>query len=136
MSDTVQSTWRGNEIVAIVRGRSRDATARLAFQIEGQTKVNITNNGQVDTGFMRNSVYTMLPGGNAEIQHSGVLINSEGRPVERRMAQTPPLGDADAAVTVGAEYAIWQELANSFLYRAAEQVAAQAEATLVEVFRD
>lgn len=60
-----QSTvnWYGETVKAQTKQDGKKALLALAFQIEGQAKINITNNGQVDTGFMRNSVY--VSGGGA-----------------------------------------------------------------------
>ena len=41
-----------------------DAVTALAFQVEGQAKINVRENGQIDTGFMLNSIYTVAPEGN------------------------------------------------------------------------
>lgn len=111
----------------------------LAFQIEAQTKVNITDNGQVDTGFMRNSTYVVTPLRNTHGQtaESGTYPSPKtGQSVQRNAvaAASPPEGGA--IVAVAAEYAVYQETKNSFLWRAVETVAGQrADAVIRQVAR-
>lgn len=75
----------------------------LAFRVEERTKINIVGNGQVDTGFMLGSTFT------------------EAADPER------------VAVGVGAEYAIYQENVNPFLYPALLEAANEVGGT-VKVF--
>lgn len=104
----------------------------VGYQVEGQTKVNITDNGQVDTGFMLNSVYTT---GNNGSTYGAAERQAGARDPDGEMAPEVDAGDG-VAVAVGAEYAIHQEEKNSFLYRAAEQVAGSvAEAEIRRVAR-
>lgn len=74
-------------------GRALDAImTEIAIAIEAETKRNIVDNGQVDTGFM---------------------LNSTGH---------EPAKNGRASTFVAAEYAIFQEARRSFLYKAGEQV--------------
>lgn len=134
-------TMHINEAVLKVEDASEAALAALAFQIEAQTKANIQANGQIDTGFMLNSVYSL-----ARAQHtgatthdstwkSGKYTNKAGDSVSRKRAPRRTLGEATAAVAVGANYAIFQEEKNSFLFKAARAVASQAKAILEPVYR-
>lgn len=131
--------WYANNVKADVRDRSRKAKLKVAFQIEGQAKINITENGQVDTGFMRNTVYVTGSGqsnyGNAA--SSGEYTSAkQGDSVPREIAPEVNATGDDVYVVVGANYAIYQEGGNSFLYRALEQVAgSQAEVAIVESAR-
>lgn len=131
--------WLGEEVVLALERATDAMLAAIALRIEAQAKVNIVANGQVDTGFMLNSVYTVTretssypqtwPSGHYAVRpdkHGGreALVAQERAPE----ADLPP--DASALVAVGAAYAIGPELRQSFLYKAVEQVAgeeAQAE---------
>lgn len=100
----------------------------LALQVEAHAKQNIVDNDQVDTGFMLNTVYSVFPGGDTFGQTSpaGEYQNKAGQMVRRQSLPPSPLPrQVQAAVAVGAEYAIFQELANSFLYKALEQTAGE-----------
>ena len=57
--------WFGDDVQLKLEGATDEMIKAAAFMVEGQAKVNITTNGQVDTGFMRASVYTMLQDGGA-----------------------------------------------------------------------
>lgn len=99
----------------------------FAFQVEAQTKVNIQQNGQIDTGFMLNSVYTRTKSGEStynDTETSGLYISKDLRDVEREIAPEREIpGKATAIVAVGAAYAIYQEQQQSFLFAAAETTA-------------
>ena len=122
-----------------IKDASDEALAAWAFQLEGQTKANIADNNQIDTGFMMNSVYTITRRDNSysATDPSGPYLNAAGEIVERRMAPEQRLpSDAAAGVIVGANYAIYQEVLKSFLYKAAETVTRQAGGTLEAKFRE
>ncbi|MCB8942544.1 MAG: hypothetical protein H6658_02090 [Ardenticatenaceae bacterium] len=117
------------ECVAHFTGVSRKGLAAVAARIEGQAKINIVANDQVDTAFMLNSVYHIGVKGSSygQANSSGQYTNKEGQQVKRQMApeaQLPP--GYDALVAVGANYAIFQEMMKSFLYKALVDVAAEA----------
>jgi hypothetical protein len=119
--------WYGDKVKLEVKRDGAKALLAIGFQVEGQAKVNITNNGQVDTGFMRNSVYTTGGGQSnySQAAHSGEYTSQkQGDTVDRTLAPELSAGGDDVYVVVGASYAIYQELANSFLFRALEQVKA------------
>lgn len=100
--------------------------AKLGYWMEGATKRNIQANGQIDTGFMLNSVFTRVryQGGST---YAGAGRMARGRNRVGRMAPQPGLPeDCAALVGVGAEYAVFQEMRRSFLYRAGEQMLAEA----------
>jgi hypothetical protein len=132
---TAKVNWYAEDARLVVRGACAEALAAIAFQMEARTKVNIRDNGQVDTGFMLNSAYVVLPN---KSTYGQARIASNARNSDREMAREARLpAGAAAAVVVGAEYAAYQEMRRSFLYRAAEQVAGHdAEAEIVRVSRE
>ncbi len=98
--------WHGDQARRQIQADLDRALVAATLQIEAQAKVEITNNGQIDTGFMRSSSYTIPP------------------------------EKGEAIVGFSAEYAIYQELRNSFLYRAAERVRGDdAENAILRVVR-
>jgi len=127
-----------DHVNVIVKKATEEALAALAFQIEGQTKANISNNDQVDTGFMMNSVYTITRRDSSygAARQTGEYRNKAGDMVRRKLSPEERLpSDAAAGVIVGAAYAIYQEQRDSFLFKAAEQVAGQAGGICEPVFR-
>lgn len=119
--------WYTEEVTAHFKGVTRKALSAVAARIEGQTKINIVGNDQVDTGFMLNTVYHVGAGGSTYNQASGYYTNQEGQQVKRQMAPQAALPlNAEALVAVGANYAIFQELQDPFLYKALTQVASEA----------
>lgn len=109
--------WYGKTVKARLTEAGKDLAKEIAFTVEANTKVNIVDNDQVDSGFMVNSVYTVLPG---EDNYTEAVAAAKARAL-RKMGPKASLDGADAAVAVGAEYAIFQELHKSFLLKAVEQ---------------
>lgn len=121
------------EVLVKVANVSREALGAVAIQLEAQTKVNITANNQVDTGFMLNSVYAVMEDGSTYSQAAG---QARAQAADREMAPERELpSDAMAGVGVGAEYAVFQEARTSFLYRAAQMVREQAPDEIRRVWR-
>ncbi len=105
--------------------RFREAVVnKLAFDLESKVKLKITDNDQVDTGFMRNSTYTATasgassPGAKSGRYHS----RRTGRSVKRVAARTVKPGRKDAVVHVGAIYAIYQERRRPFVRPSVESM--------------
>lgn len=108
-------------VMEAARGRADDVVTALAFQVEGQAKINVRENGQIDTGFMLNSIYTVaaegehLPPGVVNRRHAST---KEVAPQHRELGGEMSARGHMALVVVGAEYGLFQETRNSFLYRA------------------
>ena len=111
------------------QARGKKLVDKYALQIEGQTKIFIVANGQIDTGFMLNSVYSILSSG-----ASSYLLTwpsgSYGGQSRTKAPRGSLQGKAIAAVGVAASYALWQELKKSFLFAALESVAHTAGFTV------
>lgn len=129
-----QVTWHGKEVYLILEQATADALEAAALSVESNAKRNIVNNDQVDTGFMLNSVYAVGQGtkevdnfyralGDAKKQNGDAVFLSR---------EEPPKDGLSAIVAVGAEYGIFQELINSFLFLALQQEADQFGGKLVE----
>lgn len=117
--------WHGDRVKLALHAALQAMVAAAAFEVEALAKVNITNNGQVDTGFMRQSVYASTPKGSTTPAASGVFYSTtEQRLVERTaLPSSATPGDTSAIVAVAAEYGIYQEIAQPYLYPALERVA-------------
>jgi hypothetical protein len=133
---------RLDHVLTTVRGATQKALEAVAFQTEGRAKVKVRDNDQIDTSFMLNSIYTVTPTssgysgakGAAEAKtKSGRSGREVGHSGDMAPAQRLPHGVA-AAVAVGANYAIFQEIKRSFLYAGAEEAAREAEGTCERVF--
>lgn len=125
--------WYGQRVRGEVDGATKAAIRKIAFDIEAGTKAQITSNQQIDTGFMRNSVYTHTDQGVGGGAKSGRFASS-GRTVERIAADPASLSGADAIVGVGASYAVYQELKRSFLRVSFERVVQAAGGTVKTEF--
>ena len=128
--------WYGGQARMIVQDASDEMMLRLALMVETEAKLNVVENDQIDTGFMLNTIYHVAPASNSysSTEAGGVKVGKDGtkRTVEKApQVDIPP--EFQAAVAVGAEYAVFQEMRRSFLYLALEQVADKAPGVIVEV---
>jgi len=108
--------WYEDDVVATILDASDEILTALAFQAEGEIKVR----ANVDTGFMRNAVYTIPAVG--PVKDKGSLSGSykskkTGEMVARKRVETiPKLPPHTAAVHAAAEYTIYQEMKHHFMY--------------------
>ena len=107
----------------MIEAKRDELLVMLATQCAGYTRVNIEQNGQVDTGFMLNTVQAFGPGELGAAGETEFLDNRLGYLVFRESADVDPVGPREAVTAVAANYAIHQELQIPFLYPAAEQTA-------------
>lgn len=133
-----KSKWYLDEVRVKIEGATQEALNALALQLEGLTKINIQQNGQIDTGFMLNSVYSRFPDQSSYGDAVAGAMAAAGKAgVEREFGPEEALPEGvGAMVVVGAGYAIYQEAQQSFLYRAAEELARQAGGTVEGVFKE
>lgn len=127
MAGTRMKSYR-QQVLMVVKNATDEELLGLAFQIEAQAKVNIQGNGQIDTGFMLNSVYTVGKEGASTYANTrptgSYKSRKSGANASRKRAPARNVPDkASAIVSVGAEYAIHQETRKTFLYTAAQSVA-------------
>lgn len=129
-----QINWYENDVRLVVEDASAEMVSQLAFQTLGQAQINIQQNGQIDTGFLLNSGYVVSerddtfgntdPSGAYQSRKTGDMVQRQ------RVDQAARPDEGGAVVGFAAEYAIYQEMQNTYLYRALEQVAAQGGSTV------
>lgn len=131
---------RLDHVMVRVKERNEEYLEVVALQIQAETKLQIQQNGQIDVGFMINSVYTLSKRGDTynEANATGQYKSRRtGKTVVRKLAPKQGLpSKAIAATAVGAEYAIWQEEKKPFLYPAAEKVANELKGTAEKVYKE
>lgn len=138
--------WHKDRVILKVKGATQKALNALAAQVEAEAKINIQNNNQIDTGFMWNSVYTVTKesSGYAQTRSTG---NYPWSPEKhggkaglgyRELAPEftlPRSNKPVVAIVVGARYAVYREIKNSFLYKALVTVAQKAGGIIQTVAR-
>lgn len=98
------------EIIAAMQVASEQIIKKGAFDIKAQAAHNIVDNDQVDTGFMKSSVYVVTHDsstygtGNKEPPEGAELLPEVDAPSKRD----------EAIVAVGASYGIYQEMGSVF----------------------
>lgn len=119
--------WYEQDVVVTANNAMEEALLALAFQIEAAAKVD----APVDTGFMRNASYVV--GGDTNT----FQVRSEEHNGRRYETATHPEPAPPSGVTVGfaADYTIFVETQQPFLYPAAQRVASQAGGTIEAVGR-
>jgi hypothetical protein len=117
--------WYTEKVTAQFVGASLKVLSELAFIGEGKAKINITDNDQVDTGFMRASTYAVTPGKSSytgNVAEAG-LHAYEGNALRSAAPAVALPDDHTCAVAVAAEYAIYQEMQKPFLFPVIESLA-------------
>ena len=121
---------RLDHVRAKVDGATEEVLKQFAFRVIERAQANIRRNDQIDTGFMVNSLYAIW-GDDSDYDQARATAeplktgHKSGREVtaERMAPEAHLRSDAQAAVVVGANYAIYQEASNEFLWPAAEATA-------------
>jgi hypothetical protein len=141
--DDVEVKLYLDHVNVVVEDATAEVLKRLALRIQERAQLNIRENDQIDTGFMVNSIYTVFGDGDtygqARTDAESQTIGAGGRQVDHTgdMAPAQSLEDGAAAgVIVGANYAIYQENINPFLYPAAEKAAAEFGGEAETVYRE
>ena len=116
--------WYGRQFQALLDGAEERILRKAAFQCEAHAKVNIAANDQIDTGFMMNTAYVATPREDtygqtkADGEYAGAKTG-QAKHVEK--APKRSVSGAKAIVAFAANYAIFQELSQPFLFKALEQ---------------
>ncbi len=142
MSEDVEVRMYLDHVKVVVQEATEEVLRKLAFRIVERTQLKIRENDQIDTGFMVNSVYPIWKEGSGyegaaseadrhNVRQSGEVVGGIRMAPEEQLPE-----DAMAGVVVGANYAIFQEEVNPFLYPAAEEAAAEFGGEAEQVYRE
>lgn len=120
--------WFASNVKATFSKEAQQGLLRVGLLVRRQARRNLTENGQNDTKFLWNSIYVATPETRTTIAPDGRYLSTKTGQMVKREAG-PIVQPAEGVhVGVAAEYGIYPELENSYLYRAVEQVAGrQAE---------
>ncbi len=114
--------WYGDEMMLTALGASDEMLAEFAFNTEGVAKTG----APVDTGFMRNAIYSITPQGNTRQSAAASSQASADRP----LAPAPRVGPHEAATHAAAEYTIYQEERHGFIYAALQDTASKSNGVI------
>lgn len=141
----VETTLYLDHVKVTVDDATAEVLKRLAFRIQERAGLNIRNNDQIDTGFMVNSIYTVWKDDGSDYEQARssaeaqTVSSKSGRTVDHEGDMAPKVdlqANAAAAVVIGANYAIYQEAANPFLYPAAEAAAIEFGGTATAIYKE
>lgn len=132
-----------DHVLATVEEATGEVLKALAYRIVEGAQLNIRSNDQIDTGFMVNSIYPIFEDGSgyseARSQAEAQTTGKDGRRVDHSDDMAPEErlpDDANAGVVVGANYAIYQEAVNPFLYPAGERAAREFGGEAERIYRE
>lgn len=102
--------WYADDVMGIVDNANDEMLLALAYQVEAEAKVRAA----VDTGFMRNTTYVNGAGTNTFAAKTQTNDNRDYHTVSS--AQAAP--EREVVVGVAADYAVYSEMEQPFLYPA------------------
>jgi hypothetical protein len=142
---TVETKLYLDHVKVVVDNATAEVLKRLGFRIQERAQLNIRSNDQIDTGFLINSIYTVWKDDGSDYEQARASAEAQtvssksGRPVDHEGDMAPKVdlqANAAAAVVIGANYAIYQEAANPFLYPAAEAAAIEFGGTATAIYKE
>jgi hypothetical protein len=124
--------WYASNVKATFKKKEKEGLLRLGLLVRQQARRNLTENGQNDTKFLWNSIYVATPDKVTQVAPDGTYLSTKTSKMVKRESGPIVQPSEGAHVGVAAEYGIYPELENSYLYRAIDQVAGrQAEDAMV-----
>jgi hypothetical protein len=115
--------WYASNVKAAFKRPIADGLTNVAMLTRRQARRNLTENGQVDTKFLWNSIYVATPSKTTDIPPDGKYLSTKTGYMVKRESGPVVQPTEGAHVGVAADYGVYVELDNSFLYRAIDQVA-------------
>lgn len=124
--------WFASNVKATFKRPIQDGLTNVAMLTRRQARRNLTENRQVDTKFLWNSIYVATPEKMTPIPPDGEYLSTKSGRMEKRESGPIVRPTSGAHVGVAADYGIYPELENSYLFRAIDQVTGrQAEEAMV-----
>jgi hypothetical protein len=124
--------WYEQDVLLRVENASAEFLLALGFQVEAEAKVR----APVDTGFLRNSSYVNGAGQNTFVpRHETLTSKKTGQTAEHETVGSAQSAEDGVAVGFGADYAVYVEAEQPFLYPALQSVAQQANGIIEAVGR-
>lgn len=124
MPNNVRVDWYEHDVLIRTAQANREILLAIAHQTEAEAKVR----ARVDTGFMRNSAYV-----NGAGENSFVARSEDGH--ETAPGPEHPQDDNEVILGFAANYTIYVEALDPFVYPAAELVAQQAAGIIEPIGR-
>lgn len=126
--------WFANQVKQFVNREAQRGVEALAFDVRERARRNLENGGHIDTKFLYNSVYVSTPKGTSPIPPSGTYASLKGHGQVRREAAEPVTVSQGAFVGAAADYAVFVEIADPFLFPAIEETRGAADSVLTGLY--
>ncbi len=124
--------WRANEVTLLIKGVTSEALQETAERVRQQAQANVGENDQIDTGMMQAAIYAAgqlasnygeaRRAATARADRPGRKSGRIGDPARIGPEIAPPADGMSAIVCAAADYSIYPETEQSYLYKALEQV--------------
>lgn len=121
--------WYRQKVLVALKGAEQEVLDKLAFRALEHAMTNVTANDQIDTGFMRASGYAIS---GKQDSYAQAMAEAVLRAPREAAPKVQP-GEHESIVGFAAEYAVYQEMRQSFLFKGAEQAGAECGAIVKTV---
>jgi hypothetical protein len=123
MAPKFKLNWAPLAVRRMVNRRAQQGVEAIAYRVRDKARRNLEANGQIDTKFLYNSIYVSTPNGTSPLPPSGEYRSLKGHGIVRRNTGAVAEVDEGAFVGAAADYAIYPEMDQPYLYPALEEVA-------------
>jgi Bacteriophage protein of unknown function (DUF646). len=126
--------WFGDQVKQLVNRQAQKGVEALAYDVRENARQNLERSGHIDTKFLYNSIYVATPKGTSPIPPSGEYTSLKTGDQVRRNAAEPVQVNEGAFVGAAADYAVYVELADPFLFPALEETRGAADKVLTGLY--
>lgn len=109
--------WYREKVLAALKDAEGEVLATLAFRALEHAMTNVQANDQIDTGFMLNSGYAVS---SKRDNYAEAMADAAARAPREAAPKVQP-GQNESIAGFAAEYAVYQEMRQTFLFKGAEQ---------------
>lgn len=126
--------WFADKVHLVINKRAQTVIEDLAYEVRDNARKILEEDDHIDTRFLYNSIYVSTPNGSSPIHPSGTYTSTKGNGQVRR--ENGPIVNVSRGAFVGAaaDYAIYVELQDSFIYRALEETRGAASKVLTGIY--
>lgn len=134
MALKISVRWFGEQVKKFVLNEAQRGVEALAYDVRERARRNLEQGDHIDTKFLYNSVYVATPKGTSPIPPNGTYTSLKGNGQVRRESGEIIRVSKGAAVGAAAEYAVYVEMRDPFLWPAIEETAGASDKVLAGLY--
>jgi len=123
--------WFGDKVKKLVNSSAQKGVEDIAFEIRERARNNLQAGGHIDTKFLYNSIYVATPTTTSPLPPPGIYTSLKGHGQVRRALGEVPQVSKGAVVGAAADYAVFVEISDPFLWPAVEEMRGQPAENLM-----